>query len=85
MRELINIHCFAGKSIELDCKDCTSRYANDVIASCVFGIKINSCVDVHNKFYKMGKTLASFNLNQMLVFFYLGVFPTLAKVTINTT
>ncbi|CAH0723081.1 unnamed protein product, partial [Brenthis ino] len=66
--------------IDVDCKDLTSRYANDVIASCAFGLKVDSHSDENNQFYEMGKTAATFKFRQMLLFFALSAFPSLARI-----
>lgn len=66
-------------AIELDCKDLTTRYSNDVIASCAFGLKVDSYTDEENKFYEMGKTASTFKFKQMVLFFALSAFPSLAK------
>ncbi|CAH0723078.1 unnamed protein product, partial [Brenthis ino] len=65
--------------IDVDCKDLTSRYANDVIASCAFGLKVDSHTDENNQFYEMGKTASTFKFRQMLLFFALAAFPALVK------
>ena len=75
----INNIILAGH-IDVDCKDLTSRYANDVIASCAFGLKVNSHTDEENQFYEMGKLASEFKLRQMLVFLVLSACPVLVKV-----
>nr|ARI68318.1 CYP9A112 [Mythimna separata] len=65
--------------IDLDCKDLTTRYANDVIASCAFGLKVDSHNDADNEFYAMGKATSSFNFRQMLLFLLFANVPKLAK------
>lgn len=40
-----------GPVIQAEMKDLFSRYANDVIASCAFGIKIDSFADPTNDFF----------------------------------
>ncbi|KAL0893430.1 hypothetical protein ABMA27_015015 [Loxostege sticticalis] len=67
--------------IDIDCKDLTSRYANDVIASCAFGLKLNSQSDVNSEFYKMGKETSVFTFRQMLSFMIMANFPKLADLT----
>lgn len=42
-------------------KDFFSRYANDVIATCAFGIKINSFAEPENQFFLDGKTVTNFS------------------------
>ncbi|CAH2105979.1 unnamed protein product [Euphydryas editha] len=66
-------------AIDIDCKDLTTRYSNDVIASCAFGLKVDSYTEEENKFYEMGKTAATFKFKQMLLFFALSAFPALVK------
>ncbi|XP_039754300.1 uncharacterized protein LOC120629425 [Pararge aegeria] len=66
-------------SIDVDCKDLTSRYANDVIASCAFGLKVDSHTDKNNKFFEMGKNASTFKLKQMLLFFAVSACPALAN------
>lgn len=41
----------------IEITDFYSRYANDVIASCAFGLKINSLIDRNNRFYRTGQCL----------------------------
>ena len=67
--------------IEVDCKDLTTRYANDVIASCAFGIKVDSHTDENNEFYKMGKAASTFSFKQILLMTIAYAFPKLAKVS----
>lgn len=50
-----------GEQINVEMKDLFSRYTNDVIASCAFGIKINSLTDPNNEFYVKGKTIMDFS------------------------
>ncbi|KAJ8728452.1 hypothetical protein PYW08_016837 [Mythimna loreyi] len=65
--------------IDVECKDLTTRYANDVIASCAFGLKVDSHNDVENEFYAMGKVSSTFTFRQMLMFFVIANAPKLAK------
>lgn len=44
----------------LNMKDLFTRYANDVIATCAFGITVNSLEERENEFYKMGKIATDF-------------------------
>ncbi|CAF4823385.1 unnamed protein product [Pieris macdunnoughi] len=73
------IEANGGKAIEVDVKDLTTRYSNDVIATCAFGLKVDSYVEENNKFYEMGKIAASFKLRQMLMFMAYSAFPALVK------
>ncbi|XP_063825325.1 uncharacterized protein LOC135074873 [Ostrinia nubilalis] len=68
--------------IDIDVKDLTSRYANDVIASCAFGLRVNSHTDVNNEFYHVGKNALNFGCKQMLKFLGYFLIPTIMK-TLN--
>ncbi|XP_053608012.1 uncharacterized protein LOC128673884 [Plodia interpunctella] len=65
---------------DLEGKDLTTRYANDVIASCAFGLKVNSHSDQDNEFYKMGKQASTFNYKQLMKFFGFVSFPKLMAI-----
>ncbi|XP_026324887.1 cytochrome P450 9e2-like [Hyposmocoma kahamanoa] len=67
-------------SLEVDVKDLMTRYANDVIASCAFGLKVNSHMDKDNQFYATGKIAAAFDFRAILIIFALNSFPTLSKI-----
>ncbi|XP_034830395.1 cytochrome P450 9e2-like isoform X2 [Maniola hyperantus] len=66
-------------SIDADCKDLTARYANDVIASCAFGLKVDSHTDRNNQFFQMGTNATSFTWRQMILFFVISASPALAR------
>ncbi|CAK1596650.1 unnamed protein product [Parnassius mnemosyne] len=70
----------SGEYIDVEGKDLTTRYANDVIASCAFGLKVDSHSDKSNIFYKMGKIAATFNFKQLLKVFAMTSFPTVTKI-----
>ncbi|CAG9584957.1 unnamed protein product [Danaus chrysippus] len=65
--------------IEIDCKDLTTRYTNDVIASCAFGIKVDSHTDVDNEFYKIGKIVSTFRSRDIILFLLYSAAPFLGK------
>ncbi|XP_017782407.1 PREDICTED: cytochrome P450 9e2-like [Nicrophorus vespilloides] len=50
-----------GEVLVVELKDSFSRYANDVIATCAFGIKVDSLQETNNEFYQMGKKATDFN------------------------
>ncbi|XP_017782507.1 PREDICTED: cytochrome P450 9e2-like [Nicrophorus vespilloides] len=63
-----------------DMKDVFTRYANDVIATCAFGIKCNSLKEPENEFYVMGRKVVNFgNLWKNLKFFALLFMPKISK------
>lgn len=50
-----------GDTINLEMKEFFSRYTNDVIATCAFGIHVNSIAEPNNDFYTNGKILMNFS------------------------
>lgn len=50
-----------GKRVNLEMEDFFSRITNDVIATCAFGIKIDSLAEPKNEFYVNGKKLLNFS------------------------
>ncbi|XP_012535425.1 cytochrome P450 9e2-like [Monomorium pharaonis] len=65
---------------KMNMKDAFSKYTNDVIATCAYGIKINSMKDPTNKFYVYGKKSTDFSGSTVFKFFFLRTFPTLGKI-----
>lgn len=63
-----------GETINIEMKDVFSRYANDVIASCAFGIKVNSFAEPENDFYLNGKEMMDFSSFKRGLRFFAG-FP----------
>lgn len=49
-----------GGKQEYEMKDVFSRFTNDVIATCAFGIKVDSSRDQDNEFYQQGKRMMQF-------------------------
>ncbi|KPJ12394.1 Cytochrome P450 9e2 [Papilio machaon] len=71
----------SGKNIiDIDCKELSSRYANDVIATCAFGLNIDSHAEENNTFYKKGKEAVAFNFKQLLKFFAVTFWPKVSKL-----
>lgn len=50
-----------GEKISIEMKEFFTRYTNDVIGSCAFGLKVNSFEQPENEFYIRAKTLMKFN------------------------
>lgn len=46
-----------GKQIRLETKQLCMRYSSDIIASCAFGLKVNSFKDRDNDFFTVGRSL----------------------------
>lgn len=62
-------------------KDLITKYANDVIATSAFGIKINTLEEPDNIFYKMGQTVSNFSGFWISIkFFAFMTVPKLMKV-----
>ncbi|KOB74839.1 Cytochrome P450, partial [Operophtera brumata] len=74
-----NIHDSGDGYIDVDIKDMTSRFANDVVASCAFGLKVDSHLEVDNQFYARGKEASESSFRQLLIFFGYSSFPTIMK------
>lgn len=67
----------------LEMKDTTTRFANDVIASSAYGIKCDSLRDKNNDFFVMGKDLTGFtSLSKNLTVFACILMPKLCKVNL---
>lgn len=63
-----------NKSVIYDAKDLLQRFSSDTIATCAFGIKINSLQDRNNKFFQTGRIITNFEgLNSVKAFGYLGI------------
>ncbi|XP_035788121.1 probable cytochrome P450 9f2 [Anopheles albimanus] len=56
-----------GGPQEHEMKDVFTRFANDVIATCAFGIKVDSLRNADNEFYMNGKKMMAFNRPIVLV------------------
>lgn len=70
----------SGEKIHIEMHDFFTRYTNDVIASCAFGLKINSHTDPDNEFYSNGKILMNFTgFKVMLRIFVLNKLPAVAR------
>lgn len=70
-----------GETINIEMKNFFARYATDVIASCAFGLKVNSFVEPDNEFYNNGKNLMDFTaFNTFLKMVIVSTMPTIAKL-----
>jgi cytochrome P450 family 9 len=63
----------------VDLKEMYTKYTNDVIATCAFGIKVNSFTDEKNEFYTIGKQISNFGGLQSLKFLIYATIPRIAK------
>ncbi|XP_011641127.1 cytochrome P450 9e2-like isoform X1 [Pogonomyrmex barbatus] len=61
-------------------KDIFTKYTNDVIATCVFGISINSMKNPKNEFYVYGKEATTLSSVTFLKFYIFRNLPLLARL-----
>lgn len=64
----------------MDTKELFTKFSNDVIATCAFGISINSMKDPNNEFYVLGRSSTSFDGLMGLKFIFFRMFPGIAKL-----
>ncbi|XP_043268776.1 cytochrome P450 9e2-like [Venturia canescens] len=67
-------------SSEIDAKDAFMRYTNDVIATCAFGISIDSMRNRKNEFFVLGKEVVNFEGSLSTKLFLLRSFPRISKI-----
>lgn len=74
--------CLAANfnSEDIDMKQMFGRYTTDVIATAVFGIKVNSLLDKNNDFYVIGKEAVNFEGWKTLVIMLNKLVPSLMKL-----
>ncbi|XP_077285152.1 cytochrome P450 9e2-like [Arctopsyche grandis] len=65
---------------EFELKELFTRYANDMIATCAFGIKIDSLQDKNNEFFIMGKKITDVSFWFIMKFFAYSCIPKLMKI-----
>lgn len=69
-----------GKMLNYEMKELFRKYTNDVIASCAFGIKVNSCRDPKNEFFVMGTHATDFTSHRLLSrFLAIKIMPAVTK------
>lgn len=69
-----------NKPIHWEAKELSTRYANDVIASCAFGIKVNSLENSENEFYQIGRKSLDFSgIKAVCKFLLMRTVPSLMK------
>ncbi|XP_011873886.1 PREDICTED: cytochrome P450 9e2-like [Vollenhovia emeryi] len=67
-----------GKTYNM--KDLLSRYSNDTVATCAFGISVDSFKHQNNEFFLLGQKAMTFDTALSFKFFMHRNFPTLAKL-----
>ncbi|XP_029173037.1 cytochrome P450 9e2-like [Nylanderia fulva] len=65
---------------DMEIKNCFTRYTNDVIATCAFGISIDSMRNPTNDFYVLGKDATNFNTVRAIKFYLSRNMPTITKM-----
>uniref|UniRef100_A0A182F9V7 Uncharacterized protein n=1 Tax=Anopheles albimanus TaxID=7167 RepID=A0A182F9V7_ANOAL len=65
---------------DLEMKELFRRFGNDIVATCAFGIEINSFRDRTNAFYTLGKELTNLDGIQGLKFLAFSSFPRLMQL-----
>lgn len=69
-----------GEKVNVEMTDFFTRYTTDVIATCAFGLKINSFVEPENEFYMNGKTMLSFGgFKQTIKLLLMNKLPAVAQ------
>ncbi|KAI5652183.1 cytochrome p450 domain-containing protein [Phthorimaea operculella] len=74
-----NINNSKSGQLEVDVKDLMARYACDVIASCAFGLKVDSHSERENEFFIKGTRAATFKFKQQMVFLISATWPWLVR------
>ncbi|KAK1117077.1 hypothetical protein K0M31_017000 [Melipona bicolor] len=70
----------ADRSKEIELKDAFTKYTNDVIGTCAFGIDINSMKNPKNMFYVYGRETTNFGIVQTLRFLAVKHLPWLCRL-----
>ncbi|XP_050068638.1 probable cytochrome P450 9f2 [Anopheles maculipalpis] len=69
----------ADGTAELEMKELFRRFGNDIVATCAFGIEINSFKDRTNAFFTLGKELTNLEGVQGIKFLAFSSFPRVMK------
>ncbi|XP_032683018.1 uncharacterized protein LOC116849715 [Odontomachus brunneus] len=64
----------------IETKDIFTRYTNDVIATCAFGITVDSMRDPKNLFYVYGREATTFNFTSFMKIIIFRSLPWLARI-----
>ena len=70
----------ADQSKEFELKDAFTKYTSDVIATCAFGIDVNSMTNPENTFYVYGREATNFGKSQAIRLFAARYFPWLCRL-----
>ncbi|XP_029173451.1 cytochrome P450 9e2-like [Nylanderia fulva] len=64
----------------MEMKNCFTRYTNDVIATCAFGISVDSMRNPTNEFYVNGKDATSVTTLRSIKVYLIRIMPTITKM-----
>ncbi|KMQ91030.1 cytochrome p450 9e2 [Lasius niger] len=70
----------SAEKSDMDMKDAFAKYAIDIIATCAFGIKIDSMKNPTNKFFVYGKEVTNFIRTHPIKIIVLKIFPKLGRI-----
>ena len=84
MLYIYDLFNFTVEYVDVDTKDLTTRYANDVIASCAFGLKVNSHTERDNQFFTIAKKTAYLGFRTVLIFLGYYSFPAIMRVSLKS-
>lgn len=63
-----------NEGVIYEAKDLFQRFSSDIIATCAFGMKVNSLQNRDNEFYQKGRKITNLEgLNSLKAFGYLGI------------
>ncbi|XP_065169105.1 cytochrome P450 9e2-like [Atheta coriaria] len=81
-QQYIDFYLQKNKNVlDIELKDSFTRFANDVIASCAFGITVDSLTEPENEFYLKGKEATNFTgFVQTIKFLVNMTMPKIARV-----
>jgi len=69
----------ADKNV-MEMKNSFTRYTNDVIATCAFGISVDSMRNPNNEFYIYGKEATTFDTLRTIKFYFVRSMPAVTKM-----
>lgn len=73
---------FTDDYLDIDMKDLSIRFANDISAYCAFGLKVDSISDPDNEFFKTCFKASHFSSWDLLKFLGYYSVPSIMKVCI---
>ncbi|XP_012541825.2 cytochrome P450 9e2-like [Monomorium pharaonis] len=68
----------ADRNVEM--KECFAKYTNDVIATCAFGVTVNSMKNPNNDFYIYGKEATTFSRLRTIKLYIVRSMPVISKL-----